>query len=151
MSQMIGRLFSVFFVLFFIGWLAFDMPVALGIVYEGNSLYAREIDPIFRDPPSWLQTISWFAFAYGPFYAAAAYGFVRHTSWLPYVVLPLAGMMVATTAIYMIEDATGDVQPLDWAAFYLLNGPYIVVPVLAASWLIVAGQQRVDRSPTASP
>lgn len=101
-----------FFALFFIGWLTFDIPVALGFVYKGTGWYAREIDPIFRDPPSWLNTVGWYAFAYGPFYAATAYGFIRRSSWLPYVVLPLAGMEVATVGIDFVEELTGDVQPL---------------------------------------
>lgn len=50
-------------------------------------------------------------------------------------ILPLAGMVATSTGIYMVTDATGDVRPLNWAVFYLLNGPYIVVPVLAAIWL----------------
>jgi hypothetical protein len=135
-SRKIELVFAAFFALFFIGWLTFDIPVALGFVYKGTGWYAREIDPIFRDPPSWLKTVGWYAFAYGPFYAAAAYGFIRRSSWLPYVVLPLAGMEVATVGIYFVEELTGDVQPLNWTMFYILNGPYIVVSVLAALWLI---------------
>jgi hypothetical protein len=63
------------------------------------------------------------------------YGFFRSKQWLPYLLLPLAGMVATSTGIYMVTDATGDVRPLNWAVFYLLNGPYIVVPVLAAIWL----------------
>ena len=77
-----------------------------------------------------------YAVAYGFFYAATVYGFIRRSSWLPYVVLPLAGMEVATVGIYFVEELTGDVQPLNWTMFFILNGPYIVVPVLAAPWLI---------------
>jgi hypothetical protein len=135
-SRKIELVFAAFFALFFIGWLTFDIPVALGFVYKGTGWYAREIDPIFRDPPSWLNTVGWYAFAYGPFYAATVYGFIRRSSWLPYVVLPLAGMEVATVGIYFVEELTGHVQPLNWTMFYILNGPYIVVSVLAALWLI---------------
>jgi hypothetical protein len=70
-----------------------------------------------------------------PVYLLAAYGFFRSKQWLPYLLLPLAGMVATSTGIYMVTDATGDVRPLNWAVFYLLNGPYIVVPVLAAIWL----------------
>jgi hypothetical protein len=129
---MIELVFAAFFAWFFIGWLIFDMPVALGLVYKSNGWYVREIDPIFRDPPSWLKTFGWFAVAYGPFYAATAYGFLRRKSWLPSVLLPLAGMMVATVGTYFVEELTGDLQPLNWTMFYVLNGPYLVVPVLAA-------------------
>jgi hypothetical protein len=114
-SRKIELVFAAFFALFFIGWLTFDIPVALGFVYKGTG---------------------WYAFAYGPFYAATAYGFIRRSSWLPYVVLPLAGMEVATVGIYFVEELTGDVQPWNWTMFYILNGPYIVVTVLAALWLI---------------
>jgi hypothetical protein len=78
-SRKIELVFAAFFALFFIGWLTFDIPVALGFVYKGTGWYAREIDPIFRDPPSWLKTVGWYAFAYGPFYAATAYGFIRRS------------------------------------------------------------------------
>jgi hypothetical protein len=71
-----GRVvFAALFALFFIGWLIFDMPVALGLVNKSVGWYAREIDPIFLHPPSWLRTVGWFAFAFGPFYLLAAYGF----------------------------------------------------------------------------
>lgn len=132
MKRGIEIAFAVFFALFLVGWLVFDMPAALGLIDESTGYYAREIDPIFRDPPLWLKTVGWFALAYGPFYAAAAYGFVRRAPWLPYVVLPLAGMVVATTTVYFVEELVGDVQPLNWTMFYVLNTPYLVVPVLAA-------------------
>ncbi len=148
MSRRIELVFAALFALFFIGWLIFDTPVALGMMNKSAGWYAREIDPIFLDPPSWLKTVAWFAFAYGPFYLVTAYGFFRSKPWLPYVLLPLAGMVVTSTGIYLIEDATGDVPPLNWAMFYLLNGPYIVVPVLAAIWLI--GRTRKAVTPSTS-
>lgn len=136
MSRKVELVFAALFALFFIGWLIFDMPVALGLVNKSAGWYAREIDPIFLHPPSWLRNVGWFAFAYGPFYLLAAYGFLRSKQWLPYLLLPLAGMVVTSTGIFMVTDTTGDVRPLNWTLFYVLNGPYIVVPVLAALWLI---------------
>jgi hypothetical protein len=128
--------FAVFFVLFFLGWLAFDMPVALRLIDPATGFYAREVDPIFRDPPLWLKAVSWFAFVYGPFYCAIAAGFLTGADWVPYVALPLAGMILATTGIYFVEEIAGDVRPLNWTLFYLLNVPYLVVPPLAAVWSI---------------
>ena len=110
MSRKVELVFAALFALFFIGWLTFDIPVALGLVNKSTGWYAREIDPIFLHPPSWLRTIGWFAFAYGPFYLVTAYGFFRSKSWLPYVLLPLAGMVVASAGIYIVIDATGDVR-----------------------------------------
>jgi hypothetical protein len=130
--------FAIFFGLFFVGWLVFDMPAALGLIDESTGYYAREIDPIFRDPPLWLKTVGWFALAYGPFYAAAAYGFVRRTTWLPYVLLPLGGMVLATTTVYFVEELAGDIRPLNWAMFYVLNTPYLVVPVASAMYVTLS-------------
>jgi EXPERA (EXPanded EBP superfamily) len=137
MSRKVELLFAALFALFFVLWLNFDMLVPLGVVNKSADYYIREVDPIFRHPPSWLRTVKWFAFACGPFYLLAAYGFLRSKPWLPYLLLPLAGVVVATTGIYMAADLTGDVPPSNVAIFYLSNGPYIVVPVLAAVWLIV--------------
>jgi hypothetical protein len=131
--------FAVFFALFFVGWLVFDMPAALGLIDESTGYYAREVDPIFRDPPVWLQAVGWFAFAYGPMYGAAAYGFIRNATWLPYLLLPLAGMIVATTGVYFAEELAGDVRPTNWTLFYVLNVPYLVVPPLAALWSVFRG------------
>ncbi|MGZ3385523.1 MAG: hypothetical protein ACXVB5_11480, partial [Isosphaeraceae bacterium] len=64
--------------------------------------------------------------------------------------LPLAGMVVTSTGIYLVEDSTGEVPPLNWAMFYLLNGPYIVVPVLAAIWLIARTRKAVTAGSSAS-
>lgn len=129
---MIDRILAVFFALFFVGWLVFDMPVALGLIDETTGFYAREIDPIFADPPQWLVTVGWFALLYGPAYAALAYGYWRSRPWTRDVVLPLAGAIVATTTIYFVEEITGDVRPLNWPAFYALNLPYLLVPPFAA-------------------
>jgi hypothetical protein len=136
MSRKIELTFAAFFAWFFIGWLTFDIPVAFDIHTKSTVWYAREIDPLFRNPPSWLKIFGWFALAYGPFYAATAYGFLRRKSWLLYVLLPLTGMMVATVLTYFAEEITGDVQPLNWTLFYVMNSPHLVVPPLAAVWLI---------------
>ncbi len=133
-SRWLEIFFAVFFALFCVGWLVFDMPAALGLIDESTGWYAREVDPIFQDPPLWLKTVGWFALSYGPLYGLAAYGFVRRAAWLPYVVLPLAGMIVATTTVYFVEELAGDVRPTNMAIFLALNVPYIVVPVAAALW-----------------
>jgi hypothetical protein len=67
MSRKVELVFAALFALFLIGWLIFDMPVALGLVNKSVGWYAREIDSIFLHPPSWLRTVGWFAFAFGPF------------------------------------------------------------------------------------
>jgi hypothetical protein len=136
MSRKAELLFAALFALFFVLWLNFDMLVPFGVVNRSADYYIREVDPIFRHPPSWLRTVKWFAFACGPFYLVTAFGFLRSKSWLPYVLLPLAGVVVATTGIYIAADVTGDVPPSNLAIFYLSNLPYIVVPVVAAIWLV---------------
>ena len=139
--------FAVFFGLFFVGWLVFDMPAALGLIDESSGFYAREVDPIFQDPPIWLQAVGWFAFVYGPMYGAAAYGLIKRATWLPYLLLPLAGMIVATTGVYFVEELAGDVRPTNWTLFYVLNVPYLVIPPLAAAWSVL----RSERVATAVP
>lgn len=123
---------AVVFGLFFAGWIVFDMPAALGLIDESTGWYATEIDPIFQDPPRWLETVGWFALAYGPAYGALAYGFFRNRRWVRAVLLPLAGAIAATTTIYFVEELTGRVPPKNMAVFYALNLPYLVVPPLAA-------------------
>lgn len=129
--------FAVFFSLFCVGWLVFDMPVALGLIEEETGYYAQEIDPIFQDPPLWLVTVGWFALAYGPAYAASAYGFVRRRNWLPQVVLPLAGAITATNTIYWVEELFGEIGPANMPVFVALNLPYLLVPPLAAVYCLV--------------
>ncbi len=128
----IDLVFAVFFALFCLGWLVFDMPAALGLIDESTGWYAREVDPIFQDPPIWLQTIGWFALAYGPAYAASAYGFFRGSTWLRNVLLPLAGAITATNTVYWVEELAGDIPPVNMTIFVALNLPYLVVPPLAA-------------------
>ena len=141
MSRKIELVFAAFFAWFVFGRLSFDNPVAFGLDYPGTAWYAREIDPLFRDRPLWLKTIGWYSVAYGPFYAATGYGFFRGQQWLPYLLLPLAGMVATSTGIYMVTDATGDVRPLNWTMFYVLNSPHLVVPVLAALWVIAQARK----------
>lgn len=128
--------FGIFFALFTLGWFAFDMPVALKLIDPAKGFYAQQVDPIFQDPPPWLKGVSWFAFLYGFFYGTIAAGFFLAADWLPYVALPLAGMCFATTTVYFYEEHVGDVKPLDWRLFYLLNIPYLVVPPVAAVYSI---------------
>lgn len=132
MNRPLEVVFAVFFTLFFVGWLIFDMPAALGFIDESTGWYAMNVDPIFQDPPLWLKTVGWFALAYGPFYIAAAYGFVKRKPWLPSVLLPLAGAVLATTTVYLVEELAGDVPPTNMPLFYVLNVPYLVIPVVAA-------------------
>jgi EXPERA (EXPanded EBP superfamily) len=129
-------LFAALFALFFVGSLNFDFAVPLGVVNPSAAYYMKEVDPIYLDPPSWLRAVKWFAFAVGPLYLVTAYGFLRSKSWLPYVMLPLAGLVVSTTGIYMVADLTGEVPPSNLAVFYAFNVPYIVVHILAATWLV---------------
>jgi hypothetical protein len=124
--------FAVFFALFFCGWLAFDLPVALGLVNKSAGWYAQNVDPLFQHTPLWLDVVGWFAAFYGPIYLALAYGIVRGKSWVPLVVLPFAGLITATNVIYWVVELKGDVRPKNMALFALLNVPYLVIPPLAA-------------------
>ena len=58
--------------------------------------------------------------------------------------------MVTSTGIYLVADATGDVRPLNWMMFYVLNGPYIVALVLAALWLTARTRKAIDQQLTRS-
>ncbi|MEX2538592.1 MAG: hypothetical protein WD646_08065 [Actinomycetota bacterium] len=140
---------AVFFALFCVGWAIFDFPVAVGLIDESTGFYAREIDPIFRDPPLWLEAVGWFAAFYGPIYAAIVYGLMLDRAWLPELVLPFAGLITATNVIYWVVELKGDERPLNMAAFVALNLPYLVVPPLAAVRCAVA--LRRARATTAVP
>jgi hypothetical protein len=137
MSRKVELVFSALFVLFFVLWLNQDLLVPLGLVNKSGEYYMTKVDPITLNPPAWLKTINWYAFACGPFYLLTAYGFFRRKCWLPYVLLPLAGFVVATTGIYIAADVTGNVPPLNLTVFYISNLPYIIVHILAAIWVIV--------------
>jgi hypothetical protein len=134
----VDAVFVVFFALFCVGWFAFDMPAALGLIEESTGWYAREVDPIFQDPPLWLRTIGWFALVYGPAYGAIAYGFFRRRAWLSSVLLPLAGLITATNVIYWVEELAGEVPPKNMTIFVALNLPYLVIPPLAAVRAVAA-------------
>ena len=71
--------------------------------------------------------------------------------WLPYLLLPLAGLVVTSTGIHLIEDATGDVRPLNWTMFYVLNGPYIVCPHTGCALANRANEKDGNRVTRASP
>ena len=66
MSRKIELVFAALFALFFIFWLTFDLPVALGLVNESAGWYAREVEPIYLHPPSWLSSFVWFPFVMAP-------------------------------------------------------------------------------------
>ena len=149
MSRKIELVFAALFALFFIFWLTFDLPVALGLA---TSRLAGTRGRSNRLPPSAIVAEGYrlVPVRVRPLLLQTAYGFFRSTSWLPYLLLPLAGMVVASTAIYMAINATGDVPPSNWTMFYLFNGPYIVVPAVAAIWVIVRTRKAVTPGTSAS-
>lgn len=110
MRHKVDLAFAVLFVLFFVLWINQDLLIPLGMSSKSSEYYSTRVDPITHDPPSWVKTIQWFAFATGPFFLVTAFAFFRNKRWLPYVVLPLAGAMVAITGIYMIADVTSEVS-----------------------------------------
>lgn len=128
----LDAVFAVFFGLFTLGWLVFDLPAATGVIDETTGFYAREIDPLFRDPPLWLEAVGWMAACYGPVYAALAYGLVRGRRWVDVLALPFAGLITGSNAVYVTVEVFGDLPPANPAVFWLLNTPYFVVPVLLA-------------------
>ncbi len=137
MDRKIDIAIAILFVILFIGWLGSDGGATFGLIDRSTGWYATAVDPIFRNPPSWLVTSSWFGFAFGPLYALAAYGFFRASTWVSFVVLPLAGAAITANGIYLVEDLTGDVPPTNLALFFAFNAPYTAVPpVLAALWVI---------------
>ena len=97
MSRKIDCALAILFVVLFIGWLGSRRT--FGLIHRSTGWYANEVDPIFRNPPSWLVTSGWFGFAFGPLYALAAYGLFRKSPWVSYVVLPLVGMAVVANGI----------------------------------------------------
>jgi hypothetical protein len=136
-SRKIDFTLAILFVVLFTGWLGSDGGATFGLIDRSTGWYANEVDPIFRNPPSWLVTSGWFGFAFGPLYALAAYGLFRKSPWVSYVVLPLVGMAVVANGIYLIEDLSGDVPPINLTWFYIFNVPYTLVPILAAIWVVV--------------
>jgi hypothetical protein len=136
-SRKIDIALAILFVVLLVGWLGSDGGATFGLIDRSTGWYANEVDPIFRNPPSWLVTSGWFGFAFGPLYALAAYGLFRKSPWVSYVVLPLVGMAVVANGIYLIEDLSGDVPPTNLTWFLVFNVPYTLVPVLAAIWVVV--------------
>jgi hypothetical protein len=145
-SRKIDLALAILFVVLFIGWLGSDGGATFGLIDRSTGWYANEVDPIFRHPPSWLVTSGWFGFAFGPLYALAAYGLIRRSPWVSYVVLPLVGMAIVANGIYLIEDLGGDVPPTNLTWFFVFNVPYTLIPILAAIWLAV--QQVQTNGPT---
>ncbi len=133
MSRKIDCALAILFVVLFIGWLGSDGGATFGLIDRSTGWYANEVDPIFRNPPSWLVTSGWFGFAFGPLDALAAYGLFRKSPWVSYVVLPLVGMAVVANGIYLIEDISGDVPPINLTWFYIFNVPYRRSPYLPQS------------------
>lgn len=144
MKRRLDIVFAVFFALFFVGWLAFDLPVAFGLVNKSAGWYAQNVDPLFQHAPLWLDVVGWFAAFYGPIYFALAYGFWRNRPWVRDLVLPFAGLITATNVIYWVVELKGDVRPRNMALFALLNVPYLVIPPLTAVRMLVVCPAKVS-------
>lgn len=121
----------LFLTWFLLGWLSSDLPLLLGVASDGVATYVAQIDPFMANPtPAAELTLALAAVLYGPAYAAMFYAIFRERSWASALVLPMSGMIVGTTLVYMYASISSPTPPLHLPAFLCLNGAYVLGPVL---------------------
>ncbi len=136
---------DLFFVIFF-GVFAFTSLVmetypvfGIDLVHASDPLgrvwhfYASSFDPIFLHPPLYLRVMVGIdQFAFGPFYLLAIHALVKERNWIRIPGIAYVGAMTYSTSAYFLVEFLGERGRADLVWVSLINGPYLIVPLLFA-------------------
>jgi hypothetical protein len=99
--------------------------------------YGNHYDPLLMSrPPFWRMTIWIDVIAFGPFYAAAIYAFIRGRDWIRVPALVWSGLMMANVLIILMDERYGVTPAPNFAFVVSLNLPWLLLPVamIARMW-----------------
>lgn len=102
--------------------------------------WERSYDPLLLARPAWYRATIWLdVLAFGPFYAAAIYAFVRERDWIRIPSVVWASMLFTNVFIILFDELKGIHATPAPAVVVGANAPWLLVPLVVV-W-------RVTRSP----
>ena len=113
--------------------------------------YGHHYDPLLMARPPFCRATIWIdVVAFGPFYAAAIYAFIRGRDWIRVPALVWAGMMMANVMIILFEERYGRVATPHFGMVLAVNLPWLLLP-LAIIWRLCRDQPFVRPVPRHRP
>lgn len=92
--------------------------------------YGNHWDPLLVARPAFYRMTIWIdVVAFGPFYAAAIYAFVRGRDWIRVPALVWSGVMMANVAMILFEEHDGVYATHHFAIVLGANLPWGLLPV----------------------
>ena len=91
--------------------------------------YGNHYDPLLMArPPFWRMTIWIDVIAFGPFYAAAIYAFIRGRDWIRVPALVWSGLMLANVLIILMDERYGVTPATNFPIVLAFNLPWLLMP-----------------------
>jgi hypothetical protein len=92
--------------------------------------YGNHYDPLLMArPPFWRMTIWIDVIAFGPFYAAAIYAFIRGRNWIRVPALVWSGVMLANVLIILMDERYGVTPAPTFGLVVAANALWLLMPV----------------------
>jgi hypothetical protein len=92
--------------------------------------YGNHYDPLLMArPPFWRMTIWIDVIAFGPFYAAAIYAFIRGRDWIRVPALVWSGLMLANVLIILMDERYGITPAPNFPLVLAANALWLLMPV----------------------
>jgi hypothetical protein len=92
--------------------------------------WGRNFDPLLMARPAfWRMTIWIDVLAFGPFYVAAIYAFVKGRDWIRPWAFVWAGTMMANVAIILLEEHSGIYATDRFGIVLMANLPWFLLPI----------------------
>jgi hypothetical protein len=92
--------------------------------------WGRNFDPLLMARPAfWRMTIWIDVLAFGPFYVAAIYAFVKGRNWIRPWAFVWAGTMMANVAIILLEEHSGIYATDRFGIVLMANLPWFLLPI----------------------
>jgi len=93
--------------------------------------WGNTYDPLLMArPPFWRMTIWIDVIAFGPFYFAALYAFIKGRNWIRVPALVWSGLMLANVLILMMEERYGQWPAPNFGIVLLANLSWLLFPLL---------------------
>src|ERR1051326_731061 len=92
--------------------------------------YGNRYDPLLMARPAFFKATIWIdSVAFGPFYAAAVYAFIRGREWIRTPAMIWAGLMMANVFMILSEEAYG-IHATPHLPFVIsVNAPWFLLPI----------------------
>ncbi|MCW3997925.1 MAG: DUF2781 domain-containing protein [Candidatus Bathyarchaeota archaeon] len=120
------------------GTAAFTYPIwPPKFIVDLNHWVGANFDPALLERPTWWRATIWIDIVlFGPFYAVAAYAFIRGKNWIRIPSIIWSSIMLTNVTIILFVEFTDYVNP-QWYVVILANLLWILMPILTITRMVL--------------